>query len=161
MILILILDEWIIHDLQGDNGKDRQEESLELLERIKRNCDKIAIVKNSKFVNKIWQFSKEASKSSSQAKRNIFRILKNEFLFNLNKSEILELEHAKVKDLMEVLEEVNKDDHYIVIAYHSLKQKGVECVIVTTDKPLSEILIRHNINCKLRDGFLKDYLCKT
>jgi rRNA-processing protein FCF1 len=43
--MLLILDEWIIHDLQGDNGSEKQKESYKFLEKIKEKCDKICWIK--------------------------------------------------------------------------------------------------------------------
>ncbi len=62
--MVLILDEWIIHDLQYDNGEEKQKESFQFLKKIKEKCDKIAIVKNSKFVKKKICFFKGLFKFS-------------------------------------------------------------------------------------------------
>jgi hypothetical protein len=43
--MLLILDEWIIHDLQGDNGEEKQKESSAFLYKIKERCDKICWIK--------------------------------------------------------------------------------------------------------------------
>jgi hypothetical protein len=54
--MVFILDEWLIHDLQNDNGKDKQKESFLFLEKIKERCDKISFIAGSKFNNKFWLF---------------------------------------------------------------------------------------------------------
>lgn len=109
--MILILDEWIIHDLQGDNGQNRQKESYKFLETIINKCDKIAILRGSKFIEKIFHFAKKAC---NLGKRELSKMLVNKFLFNLKKSEIINFENIESEEIKNILEEVKPDDHYIV-----------------------------------------------
>lgn len=157
--MILILDEWIIHDLRGDNGEDKQKESYKFLETIKQKCDKIVILENSAFYKKILKFFKNVSKLKV-FERKIAKILSS-FLLNsqktlkINQLSIGNLEESK-EELKNILEKIKHDDHYIVKAYYYLKQ--LECLIITTDNPLLNILNNYNIQCSYRDNFLESYL---
>lgn len=154
--MILILDEWIIHDLINDNGEEKQKESFQFLERMKDKCDKICLVKESKFMGKIGRFAKLAANSLEL--KNKFRFLKLVFLENSEKCEIIKLQNAKNGDVnvQELLVKINPDDHYLVIAYSKFKEEGYKCVIITTDNKLKEAL--HNrVSVSLRDSFIKEY----
>ena len=50
--MILIIDEWLWHDLAGENGEEKQKEAFRFLECIFKICDKIAIMENSPFIKK-------------------------------------------------------------------------------------------------------------
>ncbi len=54
--MVFILDEWLIHDIMGQNGKERQNKAGSLLFEIIKKCDKIAIVRGSKFAKKSIRF---------------------------------------------------------------------------------------------------------
>ena len=53
--MILIIDEWLWHDLAGENREEKQKEAFRFLECIFKICDKIAIMENSPFIKKFWQ----------------------------------------------------------------------------------------------------------
>jgi hypothetical protein len=113
--MILILDEWLIHDLQGENGFERQSESFQFLERVKERCDKVVFVRGSKFLEKVWGFSEVSARDSELRKK--FKFLKTTFIFNNLKSEILDLRDIESESDEEILKDVNYDDRYIVLSY--------------------------------------------
>lgn len=151
--MILILDEWIIHDLQNDNGQERQIESFQFLQKIKKKCDKIVIVKNSKFIKKIYDFSKLASKSVELRKK--IKVLWEEFLDNSQKTLILDLENTQFEEIESILQNIKPDDHYIVKAYFYLKSQGMEAIIITTDEPLIKELEKYEIKISHRNAIFQ------
>jgi hypothetical protein len=153
--MVFILDEWLIHDLQNDNGKDKQKESFLFLEKIKERCDKISFIAGSKFNNKFWLFCKRAS-DNIELKGKV-RFLKDVFNFNSLKTERINLHEVEVENSISILENINQDDHYLVKGYIYLKQKGEEALIITTDKKLMEQLKMKDIPVESRDDFLKRY----
>ncbi|MGB9638436.1 MAG: hypothetical protein ACPL1F_03960 [bacterium] len=70
--MIFILDEWIIEDLRGINKEEKQKQSFLFLEKIYQKCDKIVVVENSKFFDKIWKLSEEACNDILKKKNNCF-----------------------------------------------------------------------------------------
>ncbi len=156
--MILILDEWIIHDLQNDNGMDKQKESFQFLQKIKEKCDEIALVEGSKFTEKLWDFSKKASQIIEFKAK--FGFLKGSFIYNSKKTKIINLQDIESKNYDDILKDVNRDDHYLVLCYEYLKQKGKETIIITTDKNLKRTLEQKGISIELRDEFLKKYTIK-
>jgi len=156
--MYLILDEWIIHDLQNDNGKDKQKESFKFLEKIKKKCDKIVVVKDSKFIKKIWNFSKIISEKNFDSElRYKFKFLKNCFIKNSQKVEILSNDNIKSNENNEILEDFNIDDHYIVLTYLYLKQNNKQTIIITTDEQLKEKLEKKGLSIKFREDFIMEY----
>jgi hypothetical protein len=156
--VFLILDEWIFYDLQNKNGEDRQEESFRFLGKIYEKCDKIVWIKESKFENKYWNFSKIAQWNTELSKK--FKFLEGYFRYNLSKIKFVELSNINHlrEEIKKVLEKIKNDDHYIVLSYFILKEKTQECIIVTTDGKLKNTLEEEGINIKLRDEFIKEYL---
>jgi len=155
--MIYILDEWIIHDLQGDNKEDKQKESFRFLEKIKEECNKIVLVQKSKFMKKIWDFSKKASNSENIKLKQIFRFLKDSIIFNSEKGNHVDLQGIKSEHYAHILKDVNPDDHYLIFCYEYLKQEGEETVIITTDIKLKNTLEREGISIKSRDEFIKEH----
>jgi hypothetical protein len=154
--MILILDEWLIHDLQGENGFERQSESFQFLERVKERCDKVVFVRGSKFLEKVWGFSEVSARDSELRKK--FKFLKTTFIFNNLKSEILDLEDIESESDEEILKDVNYDDHYIVLSYLYFRRRGEDVKIITTDRKLKSVLERGGVLIDYRDDFVRGYL---
>ncbi len=146
--MILIIDEWLWHDLAGENGKEKQKETFKFLKCILKICDKIAIMRDSPFVKKFWFFSKRLDPE-------IVKFFKSYFLFNSNKCDLCDYieEHS--------LPGIKPDDLYLYNLYLYFEKRMEECVI-TTDKPLIEIFRKEGLKVIHRDEFLKEYLteCK-
>jgi hypothetical protein len=153
--MLLILDKWIFHDLQ--NGEDRQQESFRFLEKIKEKCDKIAWIQNSKFENKYWSFAKLSSRDTELKMK--FKFLEFSFRFNSLKIQLLDVKNDNLYyETKEIFKKINKDDHYILLSYFYSKKENQECIIITTDVKLKDILEKEGIAIKLRDEFIEKYL---
>jgi len=72
MSKIFIIDEWLWSDLNGENGREKQEEAYYFLETLFKKCDRIAVAKGSKFQQKECNFSKNAP--TDVVKRKIARL---------------------------------------------------------------------------------------
>jgi len=144
---IIIIDEWLWADLNGENSETKQEEALKFLETLYKKCDKIVTAKGSKFQKKEWNFSKNSGKDITL--RKIAR-----FYFGFIKSNSEKYEEVKIEDNKEInLEDINPDDVYLVKIY-----KKVKAPVITTDEKLKKILDKNKIPCKLREEFIKKYL---
>src|SRR3972149_10319771 len=143
-----IIDEWIWHDLPGENGKEKLEEAFKFLEFVYEKCDKIATIEDSRFEKKFFNFCERADLIS----RRITNFYKNYILYNSEK-----YIRVNEKDCQQISEDISSkikpDDQYLVKLYYKL-----ECPIITTDNPLLEILGNHQIQCEHRDNFLPNYI---
>jgi len=82
----LVVDEWLWADAGGDNGPERQKDSLRFLEAVFQRCDKIVIPNGTPFVDKFHELCKRAG--SNHAARAIVRYFEQKFGLNPDKGEI-------------------------------------------------------------------------
>ncbi len=156
--MLLILDEWIIHDLQGDNGSEKQKESFAFLEKMKEKCDKISWILGSKFIHKYYKLCKKSSFDLELKKK--IKFLNGSFLRNPQKVEIITLDelNIEVEEYSHILKDINPDDHYIVKAYFYLERKiNEEPIIITTDTKLVKKLRDLGVQVDFRDNFMLNY----
>jgi len=145
----LVIDEWLWSDLAGENSADRQRESFEFLEAVFSKCDRIVIVKGSRFDEKAMEFWRH----TDLTRRRIARFWKDRFWYNSDKAVLFD--QAQLQDLpAQVAKDVKTDDQYLVRAHLTVKQS----VVVTTDNPLKDALERHGIHCKHRQDFVLGYI---
>lgn len=146
-----VIDEWLIHDLGGENGEKAQAEAITFLERLKEKCDKIAILLGSIWVKKAFRFMKH----TKLFLREISKFFYEGILRDTKKCQFLNKNDLKPlpKDIREKIPE--EKDVYLVETYYSAKAN----LLVTTDeRSLYNFLSPLSINIKLRDAFLKEYL---
>lgn len=146
-----VLDEWLMSDLQGENGEEAQRDSLSVLLEVFHRCDQLIAVENSPFLLKFYTLAKEAS--TGDPRRSVVKFFKEAFLLNAEK--LVRLWEHDLKDLpADLKSRIKKDDEYLVRAYFTANAD----LLVTTDNPLIEISKAHGINCKGRKEFIRDYL---
>ena len=146
----LILNEWVIHDLYGENGVSRQMETYQFLVRVEGKCDHLVLLRGSPWMTKAYKLMKEPSANL----RLISKFLRNTFLFNASKCRIVETNEipALPSDLQSI---VPSDDSYLI----SLQMLVPKSILVTTDEKLITALSSkpHFVTC-LRDEFIKNYM---
>jgi hypothetical protein len=143
MAQIIIPDEWLIHDLKGDNGENRQREALVFLEKLYAKCDRLAILDGSSFLCK---FYKLLMKDLRLRIREISKFLNLCFIRNADKCVKLPVANELPESLKE---EVPEDDQYLYQIRQTLRQG----IIVTTD----EKDLRNLPNTVIRKKFLEEY----
>lgn len=143
-----VVNEWLWHDLSGDNGIELQERAVAFLLAFVQSPDLIVVVQGSPFDSKAWGFCCY----TDVRRRSIARLFKSLRLDSL-KCRIL---HAEaLPELPENLAAKAKpDDHYLIQAAIAVDGS----VIITTDEPLKSVLDLATIGAILRDPFLDDYL---
>ena len=147
----IIIDEWLWADLAGENSSDAKEQAYNFIKKIYEKCDKIVMVKDSKFIQKLYAFCKNANDIRNHEIAR-FYILK--FTYNASKSVILEW--GSLQSIPEqIVNETNPDDHYLIRA---LVTVDGQVVLVTTDGSLKDVLSRHGFNCQLKDDFVGAYV---
>ena len=143
MSKIIIPDEWLIHDLKGDNGERRQKEAFTFLERLYAKCDKLAILDGSPFLCK---FYKLLMKDFRPRIREISKVFNLRIIRNADKCIKLPIANELPESLKKVIPE---DDQYLYRIQQTLR-KGI---IVTTD----EKNLRNLPNTVTRKKFLEEY----
>ncbi len=145
----LVIDEWLWSDLAGENTVEKQRETSLFLETVFKKCDRVVRVKGSRFDQKAMRFWRH----TDVTRRTIARVFEAQFLYNSEKSVVLE--EDQLQDLpTQLATAINPDDHYLVRAYLASNAT----VIVTTDNLLHGVLTRHSIACQQRDEFVPAYI---
>lgn len=144
-----VLDEWILHDLNGDWGPENQRQTYYFLERMHKLCDSLAVLDTSPWTRKFHRLFSAADRSLEA--HTLFKFLDLSFMRNSNKCRIVynhELQplpstiHCPVKD------------QYLVQLYLTCGAN----LLVTTDTTLEQALSGTDIQVRLRDSFLGGYL---
>ncbi len=139
---VIIPDEWLVHDLRGDNGEKAQRESMSLLGSVTRKCDKIAILAGGPFADKIYTL---LMKDNNVEIRRISRYFRLQFIMNSVKCVMLP--YAKEID-EQLSSKIPPSDRHLF----EIREALGEGLIVTTDSDLSELQ-----GVKMRSEFLREY----
>jgi hypothetical protein len=142
MHLLIIPDEWLVHDLKGSNGEEAQGEAHGFLKKVYAKCDKLVILEGSPFVSKVYKLLFKDARPDIHL---ISRFFSCSFLQNSEKCVTL----ADAKGLPANLHDVVPcEDRYLFEIRETLQ----EGVIVTTDGALMSLP-----GVRSRDDFLEKY----
>lgn len=149
---IFCLDEWLFHDLLGENGKVCQRETTRLLTTIHKQCDRIVVPWESPWAQKAYKLIKYSS--NSPILRNVAKLLSSAFLWNTNKGiSIYSSKGSPNPETMD-MEEIPEEDRYLVRAALAAGAS----LLVTTDEKLLEAIQKHDLlKGEHRDSFIKGY----
>lgn len=145
---LLVVDEWLIHDLIGENSSHKQEEAGHFLEELIKRCDRIAVLRGSPWMQKAYGLM-----SYNDPLRRTLSKLLHRILRDLRKCAILE--PNELRELpSELVAQVPAEDQYLVQIYLSAEAD----LLVTTDQKLNDSLSTfEDVHVKQRDDFLKGY----
>jgi hypothetical protein len=129
--------------------KRKKREAFAFLRCILKVCDSIAVMESSPFVKKFWQFSSALALDS-----NIIKLFKDCFLHNSSKCKLIDYTNKYV------LAGIKPDDLYLYNLCCIFKKEGSECLIITTDEPLIEVLEKEGFKVKHRNEYLETYFEK-
>jgi len=151
--MILVIDEWIWHELRGEYERKEREKAIRFLIKMIEKCDKLAVAHKSKFEEKLWKFLKQ----SDTENRMIVRILTHKILYNSDKYLEVQLRGRDIN-----IECVNIDDKYLVnLCYQLIEDYSEkEVMFISTDRKLIECLKKESskINCYTKEDFWKTIL---
>lgn len=159
-----ILNEWILHDLVGENGIARQKQSGEFLATLLKTSDGIVVCLESQWMRKFWGFYNQNSQRDGYRTevRRLLTLLYRDFIRQNQKC--LGLLNDQVGEIPATLQglldsnTIDRDDTYLFQAYYAPDVQA-DCII-TTDQRLIDALARHypEIKTRHRDDFLNEYL---
>lgn len=143
--LRFIVDEWLWHDLSGENSAKRRAEAFTFLEKVVLKCDVIVSLKQSPFEQKFYQLCRRTDVIT----RTVVRFFRHQILQNRQKYRA----YAEA-DCPQLPEDsaVKRDDAYLVRL-----ALGGYGTVVTTDHPLLQHLQQKNLACIHRDELLQNY----
>ena len=145
--MIIVLNEWVFHDLLGDNGHERRRQTRAFMDAFESSGDKLVIPNESRWLRKAQGLMISQEPEGKAIGKLIRRILWNPGL-----AIRFETDAAPVPD--DLLRDTPSEDIYLVEAYLSA---GAD-MLVTTDHGLHGALADFAVvQCRLRDDFLAGY----
>ena len=146
--MILVLNEWVFHDLLGENGPDAFRETARFLLAFKGSEDKLVVSSEERWNGKAHQLMSMTDPLRRQVSQLFHSLLRDPARsIRVNTDEMTSASRDSY-------DWVPSEDTYLVLAYEST---GAD-VLVTTDEKLAQAISEHNdVNCRMRDDFLPEY----
>ena len=144
----VVLNEWIFHDLWGENGERSQAETAQFLSALVQTADSIVVPYEPRWTskaNRLMEFTDARRRVISKVFRSLYD----------DSDRALRVRPEGTGTIPgELLTRLPEEDVYLVFAYLSASAD----VLVTTDVSLYEALVDSDlVRCRMRDDFLDDY----
>ena len=144
----IVLNEWVFHDLWGQNRERKQRETAQFLLSFALSGDSLVVPNEIRWTgkaNRLMTFSDARRRAISKVFRSLYDDSERALRVRSEATETIP---------REILTRLPDEDVYLVSAYLS----GNADVLVTTDVPLYEALADSDlVTCRMRDEFLGDY----
>ena len=152
---LLVINEWLIHDLLGDNGADAQRESARFLVAFEQSDDAIAVLHDSPWMEKVYELMRQTGAQTAaplmrRASIRILRLIRTE-------AKCLYLYHpdiaaANIPD--DAIAAAPQEDIYLIQLYYAAHAD----LLITTDHGLHNAFATHpDIAVTFRHDFLPTY----
>lgn len=149
-----VINEWLLHDLSGENGKNAQREAAMFLCKLKEKCDQIAILKGSPWAKKAYKLMSY----TDPIVRELSKVLRLNILLDSQKCR-----QVDEQDLANIPQDVHSlvpdEDIYLVQIYFSVNAVA----LVTSDEEFYKCLSTvpdKRMQIVLREEFLKQYFAE-
>ena len=148
----IVVNEWLFHDIRGDNGLIPQRRVEVFLEALRRGSDQIVVPQETRWTDKAWQLWEERDVRIQVLSKLLYLGILIDPLKcrRLNPDQLEPLPN-------DLAGQVPGDDVYLFQAALA----GGAGIIVTTDQRLIDMVTnagQHGIQLRLRDAFYVDYL---
>ena len=145
--MILVLNEWVLHDLWGENGSTAFQETARFLDAISQLDDRLVIPAKTPWEGKAFRLMRNANTRVVLASKALHSILHDAGSIRIRPEEF-------PSPLPSTIDSVPDEDVYLVLAYLSADAD----LLVTTDYGLFTALADNDeVSCRLRDDFLAEY----
>ena len=145
---LIVLNEWVLHDLAGENGEERQRQAGSLLDKFGAESSMLAVWRGSPWMSKFALFTNRAAGPGPHL---LLKSLAN-LVYDSAHCQILE--NDQVPPLAPELAELPRKDIYLVETYRAAKAD----LLVTEDNRLLAALHDHcpDVKVQTRDDFMRD-----
>ena len=146
--MILVINEWIFHDLLGENGLERFRSAAAFLVKLDGSNDRIVMPPEERWRRKAFQLMTATGPVQREVSKVIHNLLRDtERCISLEQNDI----PAESRTSYDWAPE---EDVYLLQAYSAASAD----LLITTDEELFEkARERGEIACRLRDEFLSTY----
>ena len=146
--MILVINEWIFHDLLGENGQDSFRETARFVIKLDRSVDTMVMPVEERWkakANRLWGMA-------NPVERQVGRLLLNLFL---DSKRCIRLESGDMPATSLVdYDWAPTEDVYLIEAFVASSAD----LLVTTDVALFQAIEQHGqFSCQMRDDFLAGY----
>ena len=147
--MILVLNEWIFHDVLGENGIEVQREAALFLDAFHSSSDQLVLPSEPRWIRKAYQLMTQTSPMLVQISKQFQSLLQD------SERTIDSRNLDEVGIPQELLDQVPGEDVYLVLAYLSA---GAD-LLITTDQGLFDSVANSElVSCQTRGEFLSSYL---
>ncbi len=146
---LFVINEWLWADSSGENGKNAQLEAFEAIHWLGSSDYQIVVIEGSPFDKKGWALCN----SGNTIVIRPIKIYVGAVRQNSDRCIVLKPE-AVLALPEELARAIKPDDHYLVRAQLSV----TGAILVTTDSPLREAVIKAGLQCLSREEFLTAYI---
>ena len=147
---LLVINEWIFHDLQGENCQTKRAETVRFLEHFEQNQDQLVFVLGSPWAQKVWDLMKHDDIETRAVSKRLGRIIND-----LNKCLKLQPRSVESAAPHDAIEAAPEEDIYLIQTYFAA---GADLLITTDEGLLEAFVCRQDVQVVHRDIFLKDYM---
>ena len=146
--MILVLNEWIFHDLLGENGPEAREATSNFVKRLFGSTDKIVLPNEQRWKSKAYLLMTSPTPSLRQISQLFHSLLRDS-----NRCVVLNTEDIPTTP-QGAYDWVPAEDVYLIEAFVESNAD----LLVTTDETLFDRVDEHGgYNCQMRDEFLSSY----
>ncbi len=146
--MILVLNEWVFHDLLCVNGQEAFRQTTRFLLAFKGSEDKLVVPSEARWNGKAHQLMTMTDPPRRQVSQLFHSLLRDPARsIRVNTDEMTSASRDSY-------DWVPSEDTYLVLAYDA----GGADVLVTTDQGLAQAIAKHDgVNCRMRDDFVSEY----
>lgn len=146
--MILVINEWIFHDLLGENGPDAFEATRDFVRKLFQATDWIVMPSEQRWRGKAYQLMTSTAPGVRQVSQLFHRLLRDS-----NRCIILNPDDIPAAP-QGAYDWAPSEDVYLIEAYAA---SGAD-LLVTTDRTLFGAVAEHGVfECKIREDFLSEY----
>ena len=144
--MLLVLNEWVFHDLLGENGGTPFRETESFLRRFRQSDDTLVIPTEARWNEKASRLMKMRDPAGRMISKLFHNLMRDPHKAVIQPPDSPPTPHY--------LSDIPDEDVYLVQAYLSAGAN----LLVTTDTELCDALSRIDaVNCSMRAEFLADY----
>ena len=145
--MLVVLNEWVFHDLLGENGEEEQRLTAAFLNAFHASSDKLVWPRGGLWAQKAYRLMRRSDVHLRNTAKQFHSLIRNP-----DRAVRVGTQSGAVPE--ELADRVPPEDAYLVEAY---MVAGAD-VLVTTDRELYEALVDSElVSCQLRDEFLDRY----
>ena len=147
--MLYVLNEWVFHDLLGENGDDTFKDTGRFLVAFHRSDDRLVTPPERRWNEKAYRLMQMTDPRGRQISQLFHSLLRDS-------NRAVRPTPEGLPAIAQVLrDETPPEDLYLVLAYLATDAD----LLVTTDEKLHSALAqRDEVDCRLRNGFLVAYM---